>query len=107
RGLESQEALAARERAHAALQAELQEMRARAAANLESSQSAERRRSLFEGLLSDLQDELESHESGRSKLSRELSVSDLRAGELESDLSERAGRIAALESQVSNLGAVL
>ena len=86
---------------------ELQEMRARAASYFESFQSAERRRSLFEGLLSDLQDEVDAHESGRARLARELAGRDVRAGELESDLSHRAARIADLDSQVSTLGAAL
>ena len=90
-----------------AVQSELQEMRARAASYFESFQSAERRRSLFEGLLSDLQDEVDSHESGRARLARELAGRDVRAGELESDLSHRAARIADLDSQVSTLAGAL
>ena len=89
------------------LQGELQEMRARAASHFESFQSAERRRSLFEGLLSDLQDEVDAHESVRARLARELAGRDLRAAELESDLSHRAARIADLDSQVAALGAAL
>jgi chromosome segregation ATPase len=89
------------------LQGELQEMRARAASYFESFQSAERRRSLFEGLLSDLQDEVDAHESIRARLARELAGRDLHAGELESDLSHRAARIADLDSQVSTLAAAL
>ncbi len=107
RDLEREQVLAARDRAQAALQSELQEMRARAAGYFESFQSAERRRSLFEGLLSDLQDEVDSHETGRARLARELAGRDVRAGELESDLSQRAARIADLDSQVSVLGAAL
>ncbi len=89
------------------LQGELEEMRARAASHFESFQSAERRRSLFEGLLSDLQDEADAHESGRARLARELAGRDVRAGELESDLSHRAARIADLDSQVATLGTAL
>lgn len=107
RDLEREQMLAARDRAHSALQGELQEMRARAASYFESFQSAERRRSLFEGLLSDLQDEVDTHESGRARLARELAGRDVRAGELESDLSHRAARIADLDSQVSTLGGAL
>jgi len=107
RELEREQALAARDRAQSALQGELQEMRARAASYFESFQSAERRRSLFEGLLSDLQDEVDAHESIRARLARELAGRDLRAGELESDLSHRAARIADLDSQVSTLAAAL
>jgi len=107
RDLESQQVLAARDQAQAALQSELQEMRARAASYFESFQSAERRRSLFEGLLSDLQDEVDAHETGRARLARELAGRDVRTGELESDLSQRAARIADLDSQVSALGAAL
>ncbi|HXY96938.1 MAG TPA: FHA domain-containing protein [Steroidobacteraceae bacterium] len=107
RDLEREQVLAARDRAQSALQGELQEMRARAASYFESFQSAERRRSLFEGLLSDLQDEADAHESGRARLARELAGRDVRAGELESDLSHRAARIADLDSQVSTLAAAL
>ena len=107
RDLERDHALAERERVQTALQGELQEMRARATSFFESFQSAERRRSLFEGLLSDLQDEVDAHESGRARLARELAGRDLRAGELESDLSQRAARIADLSSQVATLGAAL
>jgi hypothetical protein len=107
REVEHGELIAARDRARAAQEAELVELRARAATHFESFQSAERRRALFEGLLSDLQDELDGHESGRAQLTRELAGRDQRAGELESDLSQRTARIAALESQVSNLSATL
>ncbi|HEV2229911.1 MAG TPA: FHA domain-containing protein [Steroidobacteraceae bacterium] len=107
RDLEREQALAARDRAQAALQGELEEMRARAASCFESFQSAERRRSLFEGLLSDLQDEVDGHETSRARLARELASRDVRAGELESDLSQRAARIADLDSQVSVLAAAL
>jgi chromosome segregation ATPase len=86
---------------------DLQELRVRAASYFESFQSAERRRSLFEGLLSDLQDEVDAHESIRARLARELAGRDVRAGELESDLSHRAARIADLDSQVSTLAAAL
>jgi len=107
RDLERERVLAARDRVQAALQSELQELRARAASYFESFQSAERRRSLFEGLLSDLQDEVDAHETGRARLARELAGRDVHAGELESDLSQRAARIADLDSQVSTLGAAL
>jgi len=107
RDLETEQVLAARDRTQAALQRELQEMRARAASYFESLQSTERRRSLFEGLLSDLQDEVDGHETGRARLARELAGRDVRAGELESDLSQRAARIADLDGKVSALGAAL
>jgi DNA repair exonuclease SbcCD ATPase subunit len=107
RDLEREQLLAGRDRAQGALQRELQEMRARAAGYFESLQSVERRRSLFEGLLSDIQDEVDAHESVRARLARELAGRDVRAGELESDLSNRAARIADLDSQVSTLAASL
>jgi hypothetical protein len=107
REVEHHELMAARDRTHAALKAELEELRARAASHFESCQSAERRRGLFEGLLRDLQDELDGHESGRAQLTRELAAREQRAGELESALSQRAARIAALESQVMNLSGTL
>jgi chromosome segregation ATPase len=107
RDLEREQLLASRDRAQAALERELQEVRARAAGYFESLQSVERRRSLFEGLLSDIQDEVDAHESVRARLARELAGRDVRAGELESDLSHRAARIADLDSQVSTLAASL
>jgi len=107
RDLEREQALAGRDRAQGALQGELQEMRARAAAYFESLQSAERRRSLFEGLLSDLQDEVDAHENARARQARELAGRDARAAELASDLSQRAARIADLDTQLSTLGAAL
>ena len=107
RDLEREQALAGRDRAQGALQGELQEMRARAAAYFESLQSAERRRSLFEGLLSDLQDEVDAHENARARQARELAGRDVRAAELASDLSQRAARIADLDTQLSTLGAAL
>jgi hypothetical protein len=84
-----------------------EQARTRAATYFESLQSAERRRSLFEGQLSDLQDEIDAHESGRARLTLELAGRHMRAGELESDLSERAARIADLDAQVATLGAAL
>jgi chromosome segregation ATPase len=107
RDLESQQALSARDHAHGALRQELQEARALSAGYFELLQSAERRRSVLEGLVSDLQDEAEVQAVSRAKLARELAGRDTRAGELESDLGQRAARIAALESQVGSLtGAV-
>ncbi|HEV2286673.1 MAG TPA: FHA domain-containing protein, partial [Steroidobacteraceae bacterium] len=99
--------IAARDRTHAALEAQLAELRARAAAHFESARSAEARRALFEGLLVQLQEELDGEESGRARLTRELAGRDTRAGELEAQLAERAARIAALETQARNLGATL
>ncbi|HEY2276104.1 MAG TPA: FHA domain-containing protein, partial [Steroidobacteraceae bacterium] len=84
-----------------------EQLRTRATTYFESLQSAERRRSLLEGLLSDLHDEIDAQESGHARMTRELAGRDVRAGELESDLSERAARIAALDSQVATLGAAL
>jgi pSer/pThr/pTyr-binding forkhead associated (FHA) protein len=107
RDLEHQHALNARERAQAALQRELEEMRTRAANYFESLTSAERRRSLLEGLVSDLQDEADVYETSRERLARELAGRDTRTGELESELGQRATRIAALEGQTGTLRAAL
>jgi chromosome segregation ATPase len=100
-------ALAGRDRAHAALRGELAEMQTRAASYFEALQSAERRRSLFEGLLTDLQEEVDSHESGRARLTHELAGRDMRARELEADLGARGARITDLDSQVATLGGAL
>jgi DNA repair exonuclease SbcCD ATPase subunit len=107
RDLENEQTLAARERAHAALARELEEMRTRAASFFESLTSVERRRSLLEGLVSDLQDEAAVHETGRERLARELAGRDTQAGELESELAQRATRIAGLEGQLTTLRATL
>jgi chemotaxis protein MotB len=84
-----------------------EQLRTRAATYFESLQTAERRRALFEGLLSDLHEEIDTHQSGHERLTRELAGRDMRAGELESDLGERASRIADLDSQVATLGSAL
>jgi len=84
-----------------------EQLRARAATYFESLQSSERRRSLLEGLLSELHDEIDAHETGHARLTRELAGRDLRAAELESDLSERAARVAELDGQVAALGTAL
>ena len=84
-----------------------EQLRTRAATYFESLQSAERRRALFEGLLSDLHEEIDAHQSGHERLTRELAGRDMRTGELESDLGERASRIADLDSQVATLGTAL
>src|ERR1700757_3153173 len=84
-----------------------EQLRTRAATYFESLQTAERRRALFEGLLSDLHEEIDAHQSGHERLTRELAGRDMRAGELESDLGERASRIADLDSQVATLGSAL
>ena len=64
-----------------------EQLRTRATSYFESLQSAERRRALLEGLLSDLHDEIDAR--------------------LDSDLSARAARIADLDNQVATLGAAL
>ncbi len=84
-----------------------EQARTRAATYFESLQSAERRRSLFEGQLSDLGDQIDAHETDHARLTRELAGRAMRAGELESDLSERAARIAGLDGQVATLGTAL
>jgi chromosome segregation ATPase len=91
----------------AAARAAAEQLRTRAATYFESLQSAERRRTLLEGQLSELEDEIDARESGHARLTRELAGRDMRAGELESDLSARAGRIADLDRQVATLGAAL
>jgi chromosome segregation ATPase len=103
----AERALAGRDRAHAALQGELEQMQARAASYFESLQSAERRRSLFEGLLTDLQEEVDSHERGRARLTYELAGRDVRTRELEADLGARGARITDLDSQVATLAGAL
>ena len=102
----SEERAAGQLRLAAALEA-TEQQRTRAATYFESLQSTERRRALLEGLLSELHDEIDAHQSGHDHLTRELAGRDMRAGELESDLSDRAVRITDLDSQVAKLATAL
>ena len=81
--------------------------KAAAASYFESLSSAERRRSLMEAMLSDLQEQAQTQETSRERLARELAGRETRTSELESDLTQRAARIAALDGQVTTMGAAL
>src|SRR5579864_1591686 len=76
----------------------LEEMRSRAATYFESLSSAERRRSLLEGMVSDLQDEATTYEASRERLARELVGRDTRTTELERLRTAQASVNSALEA---------
>jgi chromosome segregation ATPase len=74
---------------------------------LETLQSNEGRRSVFDELIGTLEDAVEQRNSRISQLENSLSRHTGHESELESELRERAARIAALDKQVSALAAAL
>src|SRR5256885_860947 len=82
---------------------ELHRERARALSFLESLQSAEGRRQMLEGLVTDLQRQAEERERDVARVARELEGRDALARERDAELAQRATRIARLEEQTSSL----
>jgi chromosome segregation ATPase len=108
RELEQQQAQAAAGRVHAAgVMEDLHTERARAMSYLESLQTLERRRELAQELVTDLHREAEAHAAQRARLTEELAGRDERARLQESELAQRAGRIAQLEQHTSTLTTML
>jgi chromosome segregation ATPase len=104
RELEQQQTLATAGRAHAAgLMVDLHDERARAMSYLESLQTLERRREIAQHLVTELNHEAEDRAAELVQLTRELASRDELAHRQEEALTQRAGRIAQLEQQVSTL----
>jgi len=82
---------------------DLHRERARALSFLESLQSAEGRRQMLEGLVTDLQRQAEERERDVARVARELEGRDALARERDAELAQRAARIARLEEQTSSL----
>ena len=103
-----QRQLAAHDRARAVgIVADLQLERARAVSYFELLQSAEGRRMILEGLVTDLQHQAEERERDLARVARELSGRDVHARELHAELAQRAARITRLEQQVSSFATAL
>ena len=91
----------------ARLEKELNEARERNTEYLETLQSNEGRRSIFEDLIATLQDDIEQRDVRIVQLADGLSRHTGHESELQSELRERVARIAALDKQVSALSAAL
>jgi len=104
RELELQQTLATAGRAHAAgVMVDLHNERARAMSYLESLQTLERRREIAQHLVTELNHEAEDRAAELVRLTRELASRDELAHRQEEALTQRGGRIAQLEQQVSTL----
>ncbi len=86
---------------------DLEDARERAAEYLETLQSHEGRRSVFEDLILTLGDDVDTRDSSISRLQTENTTYVGRIRELEAELRERIARISALEKQVNALSAAL
>ncbi len=100
-----------RERAQAAhaagVMADLHEERRRAMAYFESLQTVTSRRSVFEDLVSDLNEEAQVREQDLTRLAQELAAREARVREQDAELAARASRLARLEQQVTEFGSAL
>jgi chromosome segregation ATPase len=100
--------LAAEDRARAAgIMSDLHRERARALSYFELLQSAEGRRMILEGLVTDLQRQAGERERDLARVARELTGRDAHARELDAELAQRAARITRLEQQVSSFATAL
>jgi chromosome segregation ATPase len=91
----------------ARVERELNDARERANEYLETLQSNEGRRSVFEDLILTLEDDVEQRDTRISILQSDLAKHTAREQELDSGLRERVARIAALDKQVGALTAAL
>jgi chromosome segregation ATPase len=91
----------------ARLDRELTDARERNTEYLETLQSNEGRRSVFEELIATLEDDIEQRDAQISQLQDALSRHTGHESELQSELRERVARIAALDKQVNALSAAL
>ena len=86
---------------------ELTEARARNTEYHETLQSNEGRRSVFEDLITRLEDDVDQRDARIARLEGDLGMHSGREGELAAELRERVARIGALDKQVSALTAAL
>ena len=100
---EFEEKLALRDKALALVQRDLTSAHNLAATYLESLQSMEGRRSIFQELSSTLYQDIDERDARLGTLDGQLTAAKARVSDLESSLSERAGRIAKLEKEVRSL----
>ena len=99
--------LEARAHAFSVVQQELADARARSVGYLETLQSNEGRRSVFEQLIATLDAHVEQRDTRLGRLEVDLAGQIARVAQLEADLRDRVARIATLEKQVSALSAAL
>jgi chromosome segregation ATPase len=100
---ESEVKLALRDRSLALVQRDLTAAHELQATYLESLQSMEGRRSIFQDLTSTLYQEIDSRDSRANTLDGQLTAAMARVQDLESSLSDRAGRITKLEKEIGGL----
>jgi chromosome segregation ATPase len=91
----------------ARLEKELNHARERNTGYLETLQSSEGRRSVFEDLIATLQDDIDQRDVRIAQLEDGLSRHTGHESELQSELRERVARVATLDKQVSALNAAL
>ena len=101
------EKLALRDKAMALVQQDLTAARALAATYLESLQSAEGRRSIFEEISAALYWEVDERDTRLNALEGQLATATTRARELEAGQNDRVARMTKLEKEVSGLGATV
>jgi chromosome segregation ATPase len=95
--------LALRDKSLALVQRDLTAAHELAATYLESLQSMEGRRSIFQELTSTLYQEVDARDARVTTLDGQLTAAKARVHDLESSLSDRAGRITKLEKEVTGL----
>ncbi|HWW78302.1 MAG TPA: FHA domain-containing protein [Steroidobacteraceae bacterium] len=104
---EFEEKLALRDKALALVQRDLTASHDLAATYLESLQSMEGRRSIFQDLTSTLYQEIDERDARLGTLDGQLTAAKARVSDLESSLSDRAGRITKLEKELRSLDAAI
>ncbi len=104
---ESEVKLALRDRSLALVHRDLTAAHELAATYLESLQSMEGRRGIFQELSSTLYQEIDTRDARVTTLDGQLTAAMARVQDLESSLSDRAGRITKLEKEVKDLGVAI
>jgi chromosome segregation ATPase len=104
---EFEEKLALRDKALSLVQRDLTAAHAVAATYLESLQSTEGRRGIFQEISTSLYWEVDERDVRIGRLEKELAASTERGRQLESRLNDRVGHVAKLEQEISGLGAKL
>jgi chromosome segregation ATPase len=104
---EFEEKLALRDKAMSLVQRDLTAAQALAATYLESLQSTEGRRGIFQEISTSLYWEVDERDVRIGRLEQELAASTGRATQFESRLKDRVDRVAKLEQEINGLGAKL
>ena len=111
RQLADEQARAERDRLHAAhaasIMGDLHAERARAMSCFESAQTLAAGRGIFEALVTEQHEEAQVREADLARTAHEFAARETRLREQDSELTERAQRIAVLEQQVAAFGAAI